>query len=54
MEINMKTNTFAQKAILDRIEEKQKGENDFQDYSESHTDYSVYSDYNDSNSGWLN
>lgn len=42
----MSRNTFAQKTILKRIEEKSKGEDKFQDYQE-HTDYDAYSDYND-------
>lgn len=42
----MKKGTFAQKAILKRIEEKAEWKENFQDYSE-HTDYDAYTDYND-------
>lgn len=42
----MSTRTFAQDAILKRIEEKAEWKENFQDYQE-HTDYDAYSDYND-------
>ena len=42
----METKTFAQNAILQRINEKSDWKENFQDYQE-HTDYDAYSDYND-------
>ena len=42
----MSNRTFAQGAILKRIEEKSEWRENFQDYSE-HTDYDAYTDYND-------
>ena len=42
----MNAMTFAQEAILKRIEEKSEWRENFQDYQE-HTDYDAYSDYND-------
>lgn len=48
---------FAQDVILNKITEKQKLKNVFQDYSE-YSDWAEYSDgysdmYGDSNGGWL-
>lgn len=42
----MSNRTYAQNAILKRIEEKETWAVNFQDYQE-HTDYDAYSDYND-------
>lgn len=42
----MKERTFAEEAILHRINEKVEWKENFQDYQE-HTDYDAYSDYND-------
>lgn len=47
----MKTLTFAQGVVLNRIKEKMDAAPIFQDYSE-HSDYSEYGDYGDSSSDW--
>ena len=49
--------TFAQEAILIRIDEKKHPKKHFQDYNDDYSDWSEYSDYSDSygdsNAGWL-
>lgn len=54
----MSNRTFAQGAILKRIQEKEKTGKQFQDYNDDYNDWSEYSDsysdsYGDSNAGWL-
>ena len=45
----MSNRTFAQEAVLKRIEEKEKKAVKFQDYQDQYNDYSDYDDYNDYN-----
>ena len=53
----MSNRTFAQEAILIRIDEKKHAKKHFQDYNDDYSEWSEYSDYSDSygdsNAGWL-